>query len=100
DPGRWTSSRRPRTTSIDLEQIVQVFLRQALRPAGVFTEDGGDEILLLLFELEDLLFDRARGDQSVDGDDAVLPDAVRTIRRLIFDGRVPPRVEVNHGIGR
>ena len=47
-----------------------------------------------------LLLDRAFGDQAVRRHDPRLPDAVRAIRRLILDGWIPPRVKVNHRVGR
>src|SRR5690606_25406831 len=87
-------------TSLDVEQLVEVALREVFGAAGVLFHHGGDEVFLLLLELEDLLFDRASRDQAIHADDLLLADAVRAVRRLIFDGRVPPRVEVNHGVGR
>ena len=44
------------------------------------------------------LLDGARRDEAVDGDGLVLPDAVGAVGGLVFDGRVPPRVEVHHGV--
>ncbi len=48
--------------SIHFEQVVQVVARERLGAARVFAEYGGDQILLLLLQLKDLLFDRAGGD--------------------------------------
>src|SRR6478609_8464421 len=83
-----------RGSSVHLEQIVQVVARERLGAARIFAEYGGDEVLLLLLQLQDLFFDRARGDQAIHGDDLLLTDAVCAIGRLNFDRGVPPRVEV------
>ena len=57
-----------------------------------------DDFALALLKLENLLLHRVARDELVAGDDARLPDAVRAVGGLIFDGGIPPRVEVNHGV--
>src|SRR4051812_9029102 len=95
---RWVT--RTRDGSFHLEQVVEIISRQSLCSAGVFTEHGSHEILLLLLELQDLFFDRAGGDEAVNRDDLLLADAVSAIGGLVFDGGVPPGVEVDHGVRR
>ena len=48
---------------------------------------------------EDRHVDRGLGDEPVDRDRAGLADAVGAIGGLVFDGRVPPGVEVDHVVG-
>ena len=50
--------------------------------------------------MQDLFLDRVARDQLVGGDDARLADAMGAIGRLRFDRRVPPRIEMDHGVGR
>ena len=69
-------------------------------PPASSREDRADELALLSAELEDLLLDRALGDEPVGRDDLGLADAVRAVGRLVFDGGVPPRVEVDDRVGR
>src|SRR5881394_2951235 len=53
---------------------------------------------LLLLEGQNLLFHGAARDELVAGDDTGLADAVGAISGLVFDGGIPPWVEVNHGV--
>src|SRR5688572_7435078 len=55
--------------SIQLEEIVEVFARELLFAALILAQHRRDEVLLLLLQLQDLLFDRAGRHQAVDGDD-------------------------------
>ncbi len=48
----------------------------------------------------DLFLHGTRADQLVDEHRLVLADAMGAIGGLRFDGRIPPRVVVDHGIGR
>jgi hypothetical protein len=50
-------------------------------------------------EGEDALFDGVGGDEAVDGDGAVLADAVCAVGGLLFDGGVPPGVEEDDVVG-
>src|SRR6478609_10544882 len=83
-------SRREIGVSVVPEEVFQIRLRELLGAAHVLAEHGAREIPLLAAELEDFLLDRALGDEAVRGDDLRLPDAVRAVRRLVFDGWVPP----------
>ncbi len=48
----------------------------------------------------DAFFDRAFGDESIDGHGAKLSHAVGAVGGLVFDSRIPPRIHVQHVIGR
>jgi hypothetical protein len=48
---------------------------------------------------DDGFLDGAARDQADDGDGAALADAVAAIGGLIFDGGVPPGIEVDDGVG-
>ena len=50
-------------------------------------------------EGEDFFFDGAGGDEFVARDDARLADAVGAVGGLGFGGGIPPRVEVDDGVG-
>ena len=52
-----------------------------------------------LMQRDDFLFDGIGGYDAIDGDGFLLSDAVGAVARLLFDGRVPPRVEMNHIVG-
>src|SRR5689334_20545980 len=59
----------------------------------ILAEDRVGQLTLGLLQLDDPLLDRVVRDETR-GDHATrLPDAVRTIDRLRFHGRVPPRIE-------
>ena len=53
----------------------------------------------LLLKLVDAVFDGAITDELVDKDGFVLADAVGAVGSLIFGGGVPPRVEMDDGVG-
>ena len=53
----------------------------------------------VLVQLDDLFFDGVARHQPVDGHRALLADAVGAVGGLVFDGRVPPRVHVDHVVG-
>jgi hypothetical protein len=50
-------------------------------------------------EREDFFFDGAGADEFVAGDGARLADAVGAVGGLGLGGRIPPRVEVDDGVG-
>lgn len=52
-----------------------------------------------MVQIDDPFLDGATGDQPVDGHRPLLADAVRATHRLVFSGRVPPRVGNHHVIG-
>ena len=57
------------------KQKRQIFPRESTR-LPLFSEHVTNESRFLLLQLEDLLFDRAAGDQAVGDDGAILADAV------------------------
>ncbi|WP_173878246.1 hypothetical protein [Singulisphaera sp. GP187] len=71
-----------------------------LQLGSVRVQDRVGKVALLLLELEDLLFDRVPADQAVREHALGLADPVRTVDRLRFHRRVPPRVEQVHVFGR
>lgn len=66
---------------------------------GVVGKDTVVEGTFLLLEVEDFLFDGLPGDEFIDEDGVFLSDAVGAIGGLAFEGRIPPWVEVDDGIG-
>ena len=50
-------------------------------------------------ELDDLLLDGSLSDETVDRDRILLSDAVGTVRGLLLDSRVPPRIEMDNIVG-
>ena len=66
---------------------------------GSSGEEGVGEEGFLLLELVDAVFDGAGADEFVDEDGFVLADAVGAVGGLIFGGGVPPRVEMDDGVG-
>ena len=80
------------------KELEQVARRELRRGVGA-VEHARDERTLGAVQREDLLLDGAARDEPVDRDRLVLADAVRAIGGLIFDGGVPPRIEVDHVVG-
>ena len=68
--------------------------------ALVGADDGVGERSLRGLQLQHLLLDRVARDEPVGEDRSRLPDAVRAVDRLGLDGRVPPRIEQEHVLGR
>ncbi|MNY00594.1 hypothetical protein D3C86_1330940 [compost metagenome] len=70
----------------------------ARRETAAF-EHAARQAGLAVLQLLDLFLDAAAGDQLVDEHRLVLADAVGAVAGLGLGGRVPPGVEVDHGIG-
>ena len=51
-----------------------------------------------MLQVERPFLDGATGDELDRGDDVFLADAMGAVGRLRFDGGIPPRVEMNHGV--
>jgi hypothetical protein len=62
-------------------------------------EDVGEERAFFVLQGEDFFFDGAAGDELVAGDDASLADTVGAVSGLRFGGGIPPRIEVDDGVG-
>ena len=58
------------------------------------------QVALGVVQGDDLFLDGVLGYQAVDGDRPLLAHAVGTVAGLVFHCRVPPRVEVDHVVGR
>jgi hypothetical protein len=50
-------------------------------------------------QIKDLFFNRILYNETINGDGAALPDPMRTVGGLVFDSRIPPRIEVDDVIG-
>ena len=87
-----------RLTAAQPDEVNQFVRREFGGLVGAF-EEARDKVALGSVELEDLFFDRVLGHEAIDRDGAGLADAVGAVGRLIFDGGVPPRVEVDHVVG-
>ena len=66
---------------------------------GKAIEQAGGECCLLLLQQLNLLFDGTASDQLVDEHWFVLANAIGAVAGLGFDCRIPPGVEVDHGVG-
>jgi hypothetical protein len=62
-------------------------------------EQAFDQLAFAGLERGDLLFDRADGEQFVDEDLLLLADAMGAVGGLVLDGRVPPGIVVDDGVG-
>ena len=62
-------------------------------------EDTVGEGALALVEPQNLLFDGVMTDKMINGNGLCLTDTVSTVSGLLFDGWIPPRVEVDDIVG-
>ena len=85
----------PALRSIFREQVFEVVFGETLSEA-FFAQYVGDGLSFALLEFPDFFFHRAWGNEAVSMDRSCLTDAVRTIDRLRFDCRIPPRVVQNY----
>ena len=69
-----------------------------MRDVGAFEERVG-QVTFGLVEAEYFFFDGVLGDEVIDGDILLLPDAVGAVGGLLFDDGIPPRVEVDDVVG-
>src|SRR5690606_18193798 len=82
------------------EEVAQLTAVELGDPLLAGADDLRSEVAFLIEQAVDLLLDGASADQLVDLDRALLADAVRTVCGLVFDGGVPPAVEVKDVVGR
>ena len=80
------------------EQVLYLIPRESAGELLFAAEHGVDDFAFALLKLKNLLLDRVARDELVAGDDPCLPDSMRAVGGLIFDGGIPPRIEVNHGV--
>ena len=69
-----------------------------MRDVGASEERVG-QVTFGLVETEYFFFDGVLGDEVIDGDILLLPDAVGAVGGLLFDDGIPPRVEVDDIVG-
>src|SRR6185503_21170423 len=75
------------------------FAANAGQRALIAAQDGVGQRALRGLELENLFLDRALRDEACRDHTARLPNAMRAVDRLRFDGGVPPRIEKIHIVG-
>jgi hypothetical protein len=80
-----------------MSQTSSLVVSSAASSAG---EQRLGELALFAALGEHRLLVRSASHETRDRDRLVLPDPVRAIARLVFGGRVPPRIEVKHVVGR
>src|SRR5690606_4094075 len=83
----------------DADELDELLRRHLARDVGA-VEDLREEAALVRLQALDLLLDRVLRDEANDRHRPLLPHAVRAVRRLILDRRVPPRVGVDDVVGR
>jgi len=54
---------------------------------------------VFLLQPQDFILDCVAGDQLVGSDDTCLPDAMGAVGGLRLDRGIPPRIEMDHGVG-
>ena len=91
-------ARIPRAEKVD-QQLLDVFPAHALDDFLVGLDRGVNDVALPLLKLNNLLLHRAAGNQLDAVDRPLLTDAVRAVRGLILNRRVPPRVKMNNHVG-
>lgn len=89
---------RPTVQRSSLEQILNLFPCQIVTERFFPAQSSLNESALLLLKGENLLFNRSPRNQFVTGDDSRLANAMSSISRLIFDGRIPPRIKMHNRI--
>ena len=78
---------------------MQVFGRQLRRVLAVLVEQGFDEPAFALLQGENFFLDGSDGDKLVNENGFGLADAVGAVGSLRFNGRIPPRIIMDDGIG-
>ena len=82
------------------KQRRNISLAQIERRLGAIGEQRLGKRGLAGLQQFDCGFDSSLHDELVNEHPLVLADAVGTVSCLVFDRRVPPRIIVDHGIGR
>jgi hypothetical protein len=76
-----------------LEQLLVVHFREQ---HFATLDNVSGQVRFLLDQLVDLFLDRAPTDEFMNENISFLADAKGSVGCLVFDGRVPPAIEVNH----
>ena len=82
------------------EQFLDIAPGEVLEKVFAFVDEVVEEELLLFLKLEDFLLDGAAGDETIDIDRFGLTHAMRAVDSLVFDARIPPRIEDDDVVGR
>src|SRR3569833_731901 len=82
------------------KQSLDVGGSQGTRRAGAFRIMAARECVLVGLQLQNSFLDGALGDELVDKDRFVLPDAMCPVGRLRLDGGIPPGIVVDDRIRR
>src|SRR3546814_620696 len=94
----WMTGGRAGTNPSALQKAADVVGVQRTREQVAIVEHRAEQLGLALLERGDLLLDRPCRQQPVDEDAAGLPAAVRAVHPLRLRGRVPTRVQQEHGV--
>jgi len=82
-----------------LKQRLHIVLGQRLEETGFTGDDAFYQSAFLFLQLQNLFFHRSTGDDLVNEDGLILPNAMGSVAGLHFNGGIPPRVEMNDVIG-
>ena len=77
------------------EEELEVFHLE-ISSEAFFSEHAGHHGALLLLEVANFFFDTVAHEEAIGVHLALLSNPVASVDRLIFDGRVPPRIVENH----
>src|SRR6476660_2408810 len=81
------------------EQLFEFFSGETGHERLLAVDGGVDRGAFFFLQAQDFFFDRVAGNQLVGGDDAGLPDAMGAVGGLRLDRWIPPRIEMNDGVG-
>ena len=73
---------------LDLDDWINPYLRGA-RPLTIFC----------LMQLKDFLFNRVLSNKLINGDRIFLTDPIGSVGSLVFNGRIPPRIQMDYVVG-
>ncbi len=79
-----------------LHEPQQIVLGQGLDACFRTLEEVRGQLALGLVEIQNAFLHAALLNHAVDGDGTLLAYAVCPVRRLVFHGRIPPGVQMNH----
>ena len=81
------------------EQYFYIIRGDGFEEAAFGTDKLINQFLFTFLQLQDLFFDGVTGDEFINENGFILADAVGAVSGLHFDGRIPPRVQMDNVIG-
>ena len=84
---------------LSTKQFLHIVVGERLEEAGFGGDDVFYQCAFLLLQLQDLFLHGITGDDLIDEDRFVLPDAMSAVGGLHLDGRIPPGIEMDDIIG-